>query len=108
MRSAGFRRKKRLGDLLVEVGVITEEQLGTALEMQKNEKKGEKLGNVLIELGVTTEQQIMEALQQQLGIESIDLSSIRIQDEIIKLMDESVLRKYSLIPFAFSEKIPIY
>ena len=39
MRSAGFRRKKRLGDLLVEVGVITEEQLGTALEMQKNEKK---------------------------------------------------------------------
>lgn len=106
MRSAGFRRKKRLGDLLVEVGVITEEQLGTALEMQKNEKKGEKLGNVLIELGVTTEQQIMEALQQQLGIESIDLSSIRIQDEIIKLMDESVLRKYSLIPFAFSEKNP--
>ena len=94
------------GDLLVEVGVITEEQLGTALEMQKNEKKGEKLGNVLIELGVTTEQQIMEALQQQLGIESIDLSSIRIQDEIIKLMDESVLRKYSLIPFAFSEKNP--
>ena len=106
MRSAGFRRKKRLGDLLVEVGVITEEQLSTALEMQKNEKKGEKLGNVLIELGVTTEQQIMEALQQQLGIESIDLSSIRIQDEIIKLMDESVLRKYSLIPFAFSEKNP--
>ena len=55
MRSAGFRRKKRLGDLLVEVGVITEEQLSTALEMQKNEKKGEKLGNVLIELGVTTD-----------------------------------------------------
>lgn len=106
MRAASFRRKKRLGDLLVEVGVITEEQLDSALEMQKNEKKGEKLGNVLIELGVTTEQQIMEALQQQLGIESIDLSSMRIQEEIIKLMDESILRKYNLIPFAFSEKNP--
>lgn len=106
MRTENYRRKKRLGDLLVEVGVISEEQLGNALEMQKGEKKGEKLGSVLIELGFTTEQQIMEALQQQLGIESIDLSSIRIQDEIIKMIDESVLRKYSLIPFAFSEKNP--
>lgn len=106
MRASSYRKKKRLGDLLVEVGVITEEQLGTALEMQKTEKKGEKLGSVLIELGFTTEQQIMEALQQQLGIESVDLSNIRIQDEIIKMIDESVLRKYSLIPFAFSEKNP--
>ena len=106
MKTENYRRKKRLGDLLVEVGIISDEQLGNALEMQKGEKKGEKLGNVLIELGFTTEQQIMEALQQQLGIESIDLSSIRIQDEIIKMIDESVLRKYSLIPFAFSEKNP--
>lgn len=74
--------------------------------MQKTEKKGEKLGSVLIELGFTTEQQIMEALQQQLGIESVDLSTIRIQDEIIKMIDESILRKYSLIPFAFSDKNP--
>ena len=45
MRTENYRRKKRLGDLLVEVGVISEEQLGNALEMQKGEKKGEKLGN---------------------------------------------------------------
>ena len=44
MRTAGYRRKKRLGDLLVEVGVITEEQLGTALEMQKTEKKADNGG----------------------------------------------------------------
>lgn len=106
VRTVGYSRKKRLGDLLVEAEVITEEQLGSALEAQKSEQKGKKLGNVLIELGFTTEQDIKKALQEQLGIEGIDLSSIRIPEEITHLMDESVLRKYSLIPFAFSEKNP--
>lgn len=106
VRTVGYGRKKRLGDLLVEAGVITENQLMEALEAQKSDKKGEKLGSVLIELGFTTERQIMKALQEQLGIESVDLSSLRISEEIIRLMDESILRKYSLIPFAFSDKNP--
>ena len=49
----GFARKKRLGDLLVDAGVISQDQLVKALQVQKTEKQGERLGVVLIDLGFT-------------------------------------------------------
>ena len=51
----GFARKKRLGDLLVDAGVISQDQLVKALQVQKTEKQGERLGVVLIDLGFTDE-----------------------------------------------------
>ncbi len=105
-RPISFGRKKRLGDLLVEDGVITEEQKEQALESQKGEGKGVKLGNLLVDLGFTTELKIVEGLQHQLGIEGVYLADLRISDEIIKLTDETLLRKHSLIPFGFNEKNP--
>lgn len=102
----GGSRKKRLGDLLVDAGVITQDQLMQALQIQKTEKKGDRLGVVLIDLGMTDEKQIMDALKKQLKIQSVDLSTIRIPEEIIRLVEESVLRKYMLIPFQFNEKNP--
>lgn len=102
----GFGRKKRLGDLLVDAGVITQDQLAEALRIQKTEKTGDRLGEVLIDLNFTNEKQIMKALREQLKIESIDLSTIRIPEDVTKLLEESVLRKYSLVPFAFNEKNP--
>lgn len=102
----GFNRKRRLGDLLVDAGVITQDQLVEALRVQKTEKKDVRLGEVLIDLGFTNEKQIMEALRDQLRISSVDLSGIRIPEDVTKLMGEAVLRKYNLIPFAFSEKNP--
>lgn len=53
----GFARKKRLGDLLVDAGVISQDQLVKALQVQKTEKQGERLGVVLIDLGFTDEKQ---------------------------------------------------
>ncbi|MCI5515982.1 MAG: Flp pilus assembly complex ATPase component TadA [Roseburia sp.] len=102
----GFGRKKRLGDLLVDAGVITQKQLMQALGLQKTEKKGMRLGVVLIDMGLTNEKQIMEALQRQLGIAGIDLSNIRIPEDVTKLLEESVLRKYNMMPFGFSDKNP--
>lgn len=99
-------RKKRLGELLLEAGVISPEEIEKALEHQRQEKSGEKLGNVLIDMGYLTDRQIVRALCSQLGYESIHLSRIKIEDEVIKLADESVWRKYSAIPFGFSEKNP--
>ena len=59
----GFARKKRLGDLLVDAGVISQDQLVKALQVQKTEKQGERLGVVLIDLGFTDEKQIVEKSQ---------------------------------------------
>ena len=95
-----------MGDLLVEAGTITQDQLTQALNVQKTEKKGQRLGVVLMDLGFTDEKQIMKALCSQLKLQPVDLSNIRIPEEITKLTEEAVLRKHNLIPFQFHEKNP--
>ena len=65
-------RTKRLGDMLLELGLITQEQLKQALEFQSREKG--RLGSILIEHNFITERQLIDALRMQLGIEYIDLT----------------------------------
>lgn len=62
----------RLGDLLIAAGAITEEQLQTALQTQK--QSGQRLGDVLIDSGIITQRQLIDALQMQLGVDYIDLT----------------------------------
>lgn len=94
------RRKKRLGDLLVLAKAITEEQLNAALIEQKS--IGGKIGEVLVDLGFTTDIDISKALQRQLGLEMINLAEVQIDEKIVNLVDESLLRKHSVVPFEFS------
>lgn len=97
------RRKKRLGDLLIEEKIITEEQLKKALELQKVEKK--KLGSVLIELSYTNADEIANALKKQLGLDMVQLSSLRISEDVLKLVpDSAILKKYMMMPFEFDKK----
>ena len=105
-RTMGYARRKRLGDLLVEAGVLTQEQIEQALAAQKTDKRGLKLGALLVDMNFVTEQQIVDALTRQLGYQDVTLSKERIADDILRLMDETLLRKYSLMPFGFSEKNP--
>lgn len=65
---------KRLGDMLLEAGLITEEQLGEALKYQAQEK--ERLGTTLVKHNYITEKQLTDTLRIQLGIEYIDLSKV--------------------------------
>lgn len=90
------RESFRLGDLLIKVGAITNEQLKFALELQKEKRK--KLGDVLQELEFVTEKQIIEALEFQLGIPQVDLEKYYIDPEIPRLVSEDFARKNKLIP----------
>ena len=101
-----YGRKKRLGDLLVEAGAITPEHLEQALAQQKVDKRGLKLGAILVDMNFVTEDQIVQALKGQLGYEVVNLAKERISEDVLRLMDESLLRKYNLMPFAFSPKNP--
>ena len=65
------KRKLRLGDLLVQAGAITEEQLMTALTEQK--KSGMRLGRALISMGYVDEDKLLNILSQQLKLPYIDL-----------------------------------
>ncbi len=89
-------KRRRLGDLLVDSGLITSDQLMEALRLQKTLDK--KLGEVLIEKDFVTENQIIEVLEFQLGIPHMDLDKHFIDPEIPKLISENLARRHILIP----------
>jgi len=89
--------KKKLGNILVENGKISEVQLMQALDKQKNTKK--KLGEVLIEEGLITEEEIFEVLRLQLGFNRVYLDGMVIDEEVIKKVPLAIAKKYTLIPF---------
>ncbi|WP_426449721.1 GspE/PulE family protein [Paenibacillus sp. S-38] len=88
--------KKRLGDLLVESGIISEDQLKEALAEQRNTKQ--KLGDLLITQGYITEQQLIEVLEFQLGIPHVSLYKFQIDPAITQIIPESMARRYQAIP----------
>lgn len=96
--------KIRLGDCLVQKGLITEEQLNSALEEQKN--KGLKLGETVVTLGFVEENDVIDVLCDQLGIEYIDLRKIKIDEEIGKMLNEDFIRKNCLIPIGYDQLVP--
>ncbi len=99
------RKKLRLGDLLINSGVITDEQLQKALELQK--QGGRKLGEVLIDEGITTDEAIAKALSNQLGIDMVELNNVAIPDDILKLVPSNVLKKNKAIPFEYGNDLNV-
>lgn len=89
-------KSKRLGDLLIEVGLLTREQLDEALKIQRT--TGKKLGEVLNDEKIVSEKQIIEALEFQLGVPHIDITKVSIDAECVKLIDETLAKRYLLIP----------
>lgn len=88
--------KKRIGDILVESGLITQEQLEEALKIQKQTKK--RLGDTLITNGFITEQQLIEVLEFQLGIPHVSLYKYQIDRSIAQIIPESLAIRYQVIP----------
>ena len=87
---------KKLGDLLVESGLITKEQLQEALEVQKQDN--ERLGTILVKLGYLTEEEITSFLSKQYGIPAVNLEHFEISEDVIKRIPSDIARKYMLIP----------
>lgn len=85
-------QKVRLGDLLIEQGLLTGEQLKLSLDEQK--RTGRKLGRVFVESGYVTEEGISQALARQLRIPFIDLKSFTPKPDLIKLLPEAPARRF--------------
>ncbi|WP_233128929.1 GspE/PulE family protein [Halovibrio salipaludis] len=92
------RRKVRIGDLLVENSVITEEQLQTALGEQK--RTGRKLGKTLTDLGYLDEDQLLNFLSQQLDIPFVQLRHYNFDHELVKKLPEAQARRFRAIVLA--------
>lgn len=96
-----FGKRVRIGDLLLSQGMITQQQLDTALSEQKVRKT--KLGETLIALGYVSQKDFSDVLSRQLGVESVDLRKEGLQDAAIRLVPEDIMKKYELVPFAIDE-----
>ena len=94
---AGVKRvvTKQLGELLLERGIINEEQLNKALKTQK--ERGGLIGQVLVTLGYAKEEEIAQALTVQYGFPYLPLECYEINVEAMRLIPQNVSEQYNLI-----------
>lgn len=89
-------QRKRIGDILLETGIITPQQLAEALAQQRRTR--ERLGRVLVDQGAASEKQIAQALAAQLDLPLVALSSARLDPNAVKLIPEILARKRRVVP----------
>lgn len=89
--------KKPLGDILLDRGMITDEQLHAALDEQKQSRK--RLGEVLVSLGFITEEQVTEARALQFDVGYVNLQEQECEPEAIASVSDATARTYNLVPF---------
>jgi type IV pilus assembly protein PilB len=95
-------RRKKLGECLVEAGLIDNMTLANALEIQKIQKK--KIGQILIDMGVVDDVMIAKALASQLNISLLRLDKIQIPEKIISLVPSELAENHLLIPIKETKK----
>ncbi len=93
------RKKLRLGELLVQQGLITQDQLRIALTEQKTQNM--PIGRLLVRLGFVTEAVIRDIMARTIGQESIDLTQVLVDAEALRLVPQEFARRHRLLPIAY-------
>lgn len=88
----------KLGEILLEQGIITEDMLNQALEEQK--KNGARLGSTLVKLGYLKDKELLTALSKHFGVKSIDLKNEELDENILKLIPADLAAKYLIVPIS--------
>jgi type II secretory ATPase GspE/PulE/Tfp pilus assembly ATPase PilB-like protein len=99
---AEHRKKLRLGELLVQQGIITTDQLAIALAEQRHNNI--PLGRLLVRLGFVTEVAIRDIMARTIGQESIDLSQVIADPEALRLVPQEFARRNRILPIAFHQR----
>lgn len=94
------RKKLRLGELLIQQGLITQDQLRIALTEQGTQNI--PMGRLLVQLGFVTEAVIRDIMARTIGQESIDLGQVLVDAEALKLVPQEFARRQRLLPIAFN------
>src|SRR5512147_2870691 len=87
---------KRIGDLLVEKGLLSREQLQAVLDEQT--RTGHRLGQILIQKNWISQEDLTDVIQNRLGIPKISLDNIVIDPKIVELVPLAIAKKHNLIP----------
>ncbi|MCX5894455.1 MAG: ATPase, T2SS/T4P/T4SS family [Proteobacteria bacterium] len=91
-----MEKRKLLGEMLIDEGLITPEQLNKAIELQKN--SGLRLGQVLIRMGLVSEEGMIATLGDQAGIPYVNLDNYIIDPKVLALIPENLARTFLIIP----------
>ena len=103
-----IRKKIRLGELLINEGILTQDQLNKALEEQKRLKsitQYKKLGELLVDLGFVDEKTILQVLSEQLEIDFIDLYAQKIDYDLLTSFPVSMLEENLVLPFRMDKNL---
>src|SRR5437868_2155278 len=93
--------RNQLGTLLLERGLVTEEQLETALEEQRQSRKS--LGRVLIDAGIVAESDLVSTLAARIGLDFVDLLDYTIDPSAVGLISDSLARRFQAVPIGWEE-----
>lgn len=89
--------RKRIGEILIQAGVLGEAELKAALVEQR--RWGGPLGNILIEMNMVTEEVLVQALSQQLKFPTVDLDATEVHDDVIDLVSGELAAQHRIMPF---------
>ena len=95
--------RRKLGELLIETGLLSPGKLKEALQIQK--ESGKRLGQILIDMRLISEEEIAFAVAMQLRIPYVDLSNYEIPEQIKDSIPEEVARKFVCVPIGLNHNI---
>lgn len=95
----GLKANVRIGDLLIEKGYVTPQQMEEALAYQK-EHRDKRVGQILMELGFVTEGQVLDALAGRLGLEIVRVAELQVDLEAVAMVDKAMAEKNLLLPIS--------
>lgn len=94
-------KEKRIGEVLVAQGKVSEEQIDEALAIQKTDSR--KIGNILVSLGYINEDELAQALSTRLNLEYVDLFEAEVDSEVLGIIEESVLLQHKAVPLRIED-----
>lgn len=97
-------RKRRMGEILVAAGIITERQLGEALQQQQS-AWNRHLGAILVDLGYATEEAIAQVLAKQTDCEFVDVRSTVVEPLALRFVSSHLARHHTCIPIALEGNV---
>ena len=95
---SAVKTRRRIGEVLVDLGFLSEEDIGRALDLQRS--SGRRLGEVLIGENLVSSRQLLEALAEQFGFEFMDLESITLDTELAQRVPPAMARRHRALPVA--------
>jgi type IV pilus assembly protein PilB len=93
---------RRIGQVLVDLGFIDDDQLQALLDEQQ-QRPGELLGQIAVDMGLVNEDQLCQALAEQMGLQVVSLADVTVPQEVLNYVTEPMAQLYRIVPVSFHD-----